>query len=108
MHYGHHRVSYYRRKRKKTGITAGGVSRLFDDAAYLMGVTAVAVNIPQLLDVWLKPDISGVSLTSWTGIFLGSCFWLGYGILHKEKPLIVINLMLLSVQGLIVVGILVR
>lgn len=79
--------------------------KLIDRSAYLMGAITVAVNVPQLIAVWTSPDINGVSLVSWTGFFLGSGFWLFYGIIHKEKPIITINSMLLCVQGLIVLGI---
>lgn len=81
---------------------------IIDKSAYVMGGITVAVNIPQLISVWTSPDITGVSLVSWTGFLLGSCFWLLYGILHKEKPITTINAMLIVVQGLIVAGVILR
>lgn len=82
--------------------------RLIDKSAYIMGSITVAVNIPQLISVWTSPDITGVSLISWTGFLLGSCFWLTYGILHREKTITIINAMLIVVQGLIVAGVILR
>lgn len=79
-----------------------------DGSAYLMGAITVAVNIPQLIAVWTKPDITGVSLVSWTGFLLGSLFWLIYGLLHREKPIIVINGGLIIIQALIVFGLILR
>ncbi len=71
-----------------------------------MGVVSVAANLPQLIAVWTRPNISGVSVISWIGFFLGSVFWLAYGLVHKAKPIIVMNGMLIVVQGLVVVGLL--
>ena len=77
-----------------------------DDLSYLMGIVTVLVNLPQLYAVWTSPNIGGVSIISWFGFFLGSLFWLFYGLLHREKPIIIMNGALLLVQGLIVVGLL--
>lgn len=100
----HHAVKTHKHGKsgKKNLIT------FIDKSAYLMGALTVAVNIPQLVSVWTAPDTGGVSLISWTGFLLASCFWLYYGILHREKPIIAINGMLIVVQFLIVVGIISR
>lgn len=105
MQTGMHHAMYrhaHRDKRKAKLL------QLLDKSAYLMGAVTVAVNVPQLITVWTSPDVSGVSLISWTGFFLGSCFWLSYGLLHGEKPIIAVNAALIAVQGLIVLGILRR
>jgi uncharacterized protein with PQ loop repeat len=98
MHHAIHRHAH-KNKQKATLL------RLLDKSAYLMGAITVAVNIPQLFTIWTSPDVAGVSLVSWTGFFLGSCFWLSYGLLHREKPIITVNGALIVVQGLIVIGI---
>lgn len=104
MHEGLHHVIKHSR-------TKGNTSRmihLIDRMAYVMGAITVLVNIPQLISVWTAPDTQGVSLISWVGFSLGSLFWISYGVLHKEKPIITINTALIVIQGLIVVGILTR
>jgi len=103
MHEGlHHSIGRSRTKGATKAI------RLLDRMAYLMGAITVLVNIPQLIAVWASPDAQGVSMISWTGFFLGSCFWVIYGLLHKERPIIVMNVSLMIVQGFIVIGIFTR
>lgn len=102
----HHAIHRHRHDTRKAKLT--GLAKLIDGSAYLMGMITVAVNVPQLISVWSKPDIGGVSIISWIGFLLGSVFWLCYGLIHKEKPIIVINGMLIAVQGLIVWGLAVR
>lgn len=100
----HHAIKSHRHGKKG----AKTLTDIIDKSAYLMGGITVTVNIPQLISVWTAPDTSGVSLVSWTGFLLGSCFWLLYGLLHAEKPIIAINAMLISVQALIVAGLIIR
>jgi len=82
--------------------------RFIDKSAYFMGAITVIVNIPQLISVWTASSNEGVSLISWIGFSVGSLFWLIYGLLHKEKPIIVINGGLIIVQALIVIGLILR
>lgn len=77
-------------------------AKTMDHYAFLMGFVAVAVNVPQLVDVYTRKDVSGVSVVSWAGFLLGAVFWLFYGLLHRARTLVVINAMLIVVQSLIV------
>ena len=107
MQTGFHHAFHTHHSKKSSGRTKGLV-QLIDKSAYLMGAVTVAVNIPQLIAVWTSPSVAGVSIVSWTGFFMGSAFWLIYGLLHHEKPIIVINGGLIIIQGLIVLGLAVR
>jgi uncharacterized protein with PQ loop repeat len=79
--------------------------KLFDDGVYLIGFFGIIVFLPQLTKVWLGKNVEGLSFTSWAGMTLGSIVWLIYGILHKQKPLIVVNIMVAFLQLAIVIGI---
>ncbi len=79
---------------------------LIDGIIYIVGSFGVLVFIPQLIQVWSPGDVAGVSLISWAGMFIASSFWLFYGIVHKAKPIIYINILAASIQLLIVIGIL--
>ena len=103
--FGHHHA--YRRKLHKHKKSSGLVS-LVDKSVYIFSLFAVAANVPQLLNIWVSKNTDGVSLISWTGFLIGSVFWLWYGALHKETPIIFINLLLILVQSGIVLGLLVN
>lgn len=87
---------------------ASKLARLIDGSIYIIGLSSVAVNIPQLWDIWVTKNTSGVSLISWTGFFLGSIFWFGYGWIHEEMPIMVVNGMLVFVQAGIVAGLILK
>ncbi len=63
-------------------------------------------TIPQILELWQKHNASGVSLITWLFYSITSCIWLAYGIIKKDKPLIVSGSLWVLSQGLVVVGIL--
>lgn len=76
-----------------------------DKAVYFIGIFGVLIYIPQLTKIWIGKNVTGVSLVSWVGITIGSIIWFSYGIIHKQKPLIVVNFLLAVIQFIIVLGI---
>lgn len=77
----------------------------FDKVIYAVAVIAPILNLPQLFEVWFNRNAAGVSFISWFGFSIVSVIWLIYGILHKEKPIIFMNIALAVVQGLVALGV---
>jgi len=103
--FGQHHMSKNKRHRHKK---SSNLISLVDKSIYVFALFAVAANVPQLLNIWVDKNTSGVSIVSWTGFLIASVFWLWYGLLHKEMPIIFINFLLILVQGAIVVGLLIN
>lgn len=81
------------------------LSSLIDKVAYTAGILGVLIYIPQIIKVWVNDDISGLSLTTWTGFVVGALIWLSYGIVHKQKVIIFANILLVITQLIVVAGI---
>ena len=62
--------------------------KLMDKAIYVVGIFGPIMTIPQIYKIWFQQNASGVSAISWSAYLLASVFWLMYGIMHKEKPII--------------------
>jgi uncharacterized protein with PQ loop repeat len=60
-------------------------------------------GIPQLILVY-KGEVDGVSVISWISFACFSALFLMYGVVHKIKPMIVLNFLWLSIDILIVLG----
>ncbi len=88
----------------KRGKEAAERRLLFDKVMYLVGLFAPLMTVPQIYKIWVYQDAGGVSALSWGGYMLGSIFWFVYGIIHKEKPLIICNGVAAFLQFLVVVG----
>lgn len=76
----------------------------FDKLILAIAIMVPVFNLPQLFKIWGYKDAAGVSFISWISFAIFSVLWLCYGILHKEKPLIVMYFFLIIIQVLIAVG----
>jgi uncharacterized protein with PQ loop repeat len=80
------------------------LKRTFDRVIYFAAIVIPITNLPQLYKIWAYKDASGVSLISWISFSIFSLVWISYGILHKEKPIIIMNSGLAIIQALIALG----
>lgn len=106
MHIGFH---HYLKRKKIEGrleTKRNNAKKIMDNFIYIVTPLTVIIFIPQLLKIWMGKSAVGLSLLSWVGMLAGSLFWLVYGIIHKEKPMVFINIAVGMVQVLIVIGIL--
>ncbi|HEX8932190.1 MAG TPA: SemiSWEET family transporter [Patescibacteria group bacterium] len=101
--FGHHHASRKLHKHKKLNSLW---LTLVDKSIYIIAIVAVLANVPQLMNIWVGKNLAGVSLLSWVGFLIGSLFWLWYGVLHKERPIVITNFLLILVQSGIVLGLL--
>ena len=79
--------------------------RYVDEAIYPIGVLAPLLTVPQLLEVWISKEAAGLSLLTWSSWTFFSAFWIIYGIMHKEKPIIISNIAWLLIELGVVAGI---
>ena len=78
--------------------------RLMDKVIYVVVIVGVLMNIPQVAKIWIGQNATGVSVISWGAFFIISIFWLIYGIMHKEKPIILSSIGVMFFQALVVIG----
>ena len=88
----------------KHGREAAERRQFFDKVMYVIGLFAPLMTVPQITKIWLSHDADGVSALSWAGYALGSTFWFVYGVLHKEKPIIICNGVAALLQFIVVIG----
>ncbi len=80
------------------------LKRNFDKLIYIAVIFGPIMTIPQLLKIWTSKNAAGVSFIAWASFSVISILWLTYGILHKEKPIIFMNLALIILQALIAIS----
>ncbi len=81
------------------------VRTFFDDGMYLMALVTPLLTIPQLLTIWTQHQTGGVSQLTWGAYAVMSGVWLIYGLLQRQKPLILSQACLFVVDMAIVLGI---
>jgi len=106
MHIAYHHI--LKRKKLKSGLRRNQHQKILtiiiDRLVYLSAFLGVFANIPQLTKIWIDKSVSGVSIITWIGFLVGSLFWLSYGIVHKETPIIITNGLYVTIQLFIVLG----
>jgi len=82
--------------------------RLLDSLIYVIGVLGPVMALPQLYLIWVDKVVAGVSAVSWGAFAFIAIFWIIYGFVHNEKPIIITYIGWFIVEILIVVGILIN
>ena len=80
---------------------------LIDKLVYFVALFVIIMTLPQLAEIWINKNANGVSVLSWSAYTLASLFWCFYGIVHKEKPIILTYAVAAVLYCFIVVGVLV-
>ncbi len=80
------------------------LKRFIDKSVYVVGAFGLLMTLPQITLIWIDKNAAGVSAGSWAAFMIVATFWLFYGILHKEKPIIVVNSVNIVLNAVIVVG----
>ena len=75
-----------------------------DKFIYIAVIIGPIMNLPQLFKIFYYQDASGVSFVSWLSFSIISLIWLVYGIVHKNKPILIMNFFLMIIQALIAIG----
>jgi len=71
--------------------------------AYVVGVGGNIAVIPQIIKAW-ESDAPGLAILTWVVFIVIGFIWLAYAILHKQKPLIVAQIVGISCNMLVVGG----
>jgi uncharacterized protein with PQ loop repeat len=76
-----------------------------DKIIYFVGILGPLMTIPQVWNIWVLKNASGVSILSWSTYLFVAIVWVLYGIVHKEKPIIVTYAIWIILDILIILGI---
>jgi len=83
------------------------VYKLFSAFAYCVAIFSPLFVLPQLVKIWQQKNAQELSLLTWGGYTFGALLWFIYGIVHKEKPIVITNLMLFVIYSAILVSMLI-
>jgi uncharacterized protein with PQ loop repeat len=84
------------KKSNKHGLLNGLVS--------VMAVVGPLLGLPQVFEIFVGQDASGVSLITWIGFSFYTLVFLTYGIVYKLKPVIIAQSLWFAIYSLIIIG----
>ena len=82
-------------------------NHLIDELIYVVAFIGPLMTIPQVITIWLERKVEGISIITWSSYVVLAIFWISYGLIHKEKPIILANFLFLFVNTTIVIGVLI-
>lgn len=71
---------------------------------YLFGLLGPIITIPQVIHIWVRRSAEDISMVTWLGYLLLGVVWLIYGIVYKEKNIILTSVLWMIMYLLIVAG----
>lgn len=78
--------------------------QFLDKLILLVGVLGPLSTISQVYGIYAHRDASGVSAFTWTILFLFSIIWITYGVVHKERVIILTYSLWFIMNGLVALG----
>ena len=80
--------------------------RFLDRLMYSVGVLAPLALMPQVISIYVDHEKQGVSLETWVLLAVFNVLWVVYGIVHKDKPIIITHTLFTILDVSIVAGVL--
>ncbi|MEI6058516.1 MAG: SemiSWEET family transporter [archaeon] len=93
-------------KRVSVDVEDSVFKRGIDRLVLIIAFLAPLVELPQLLQIFMTKSAESVSLLTWAMFVVFGVPWLIYGIVHKEKPVIILYSLWIVIDSAIVAGIL--
>jgi len=70
----------------------------------IVATASPLITLPQLFDIYIGKNASGVSGITWLAYIFTSAIWLTYGVIHKEKIILVNGMLGVILGALIFLG----
>ena len=83
------------------------LKRYLDHLVYFFGVIGPLTGAVQAYKIWQIKDATGVSLTMFVFGVFNDMVWMTYGVIHKQKPIVLMYTLWLMVNLTVVAGILI-
>ena len=106
---GHQIHSIYKKKDPTLGYHTHKDKRLnlLDKIVLCISIFYPLTAIPQIYKIWIYHDVSGISLLTLILFAVFAFPFLLYGIVHKIRPIIIMNLLWYVSYALVIVGIII-
>ncbi len=78
--------------------------RLTDIAVYVVSGLSLLLTVDQVRIVWIDHNSSGISLPAWSCYTISAAAWIFYGWVHKDRIIVIMNVLWVVMYVLIVVG----
>lgn len=92
------------KKRASAHIKKNTDTTFVDRATYVVAIVEPIITIPQATTIFVHHTAAGISLTSWFGYEILTVVWIWYAHVHKNRLIMIYNLMYFVIQTVIIFG----
>lgn len=78
--------------------------RLVDRLTLIAAMVGPISTIPQAIKVFVSNDQTSIALSTWIMYDITTLVWIWYAVVHKERIILVAQMMWLVIQTIIIVG----
>lgn len=78
--------------------------QFLDKLIFVVGVLGPLSTLSQIYNIYVNKSAEGVSALTWTILFFFSTIWITYGVVHKERVIILTYCLWFVMNGLVALG----
>lgn len=78
--------------------------KLVDRLTYMAAIVEPLFSLPQAYQIYHDKSAGSVSILSWLGFEAMTLIWLWYGIVHKEKMILIYQGLFFIIDGSVLIG----
>jgi len=78
--------------------------RFLDRLLLVVAVIGPLMTLPQIIKIFSTHDATGVSALTWSLFLILGSPWIVYGVVHKEKPIVIAHTLWMIMNALVVTG----
>ncbi len=101
MRYVHHRHHLRESHHKQKNIDS-----LISVVMWGVAILAPFATLPQIIDIYTTHKVTGLSITTWFLFVISPLIWFSYGLLHKDKFILINNFLWAILSSIVFLGIL--
>ena len=76
----------------------------FDKNMFIFSLLGPLVTTPQVIRIWSRQSAQDISMITWTGYLIIALIWLKYGLVHKDKKIVLSSVLWMVMYLLIIAG----
>ncbi len=94
----------HQKKHRALVLQKKAKAKVVDRLVYAAAIIEPIITIPQAVIIFKYQTAAGISLSSWIGFQILTMIWIWYGLVHKDKLILVYQGLFFIVQGVVIAG----
>lgn len=94
----------HQKARKTLAVKKTKHAKLVDRLIYFAAIVEPLFSLPQAYQIYHSRSAASVSILSWLGFEVMTLIWLWYGIVHREKTILIYQGLFFIIDGSVVIG----